>query len=105
MAPPLKDIDPKKVRKLASMGLTNVEIAAALDCSDDTLVRRYAEYLNGGRDRLCASLKRRQFSVAMDGNVGMLIWLGKQYLGQTDKAVHQVEDGNLNVTIKRTDAG
>jgi hypothetical protein len=33
------------------------------------------------------SLRRKQFQVALEGkgNVGMLIWLGKQYLGQTEK--------------------
>ena len=32
------------------------------------------------------AIKEKQFQVAMDdGNVQMLIWLGKQYLGQTEK--------------------
>ena len=30
-------------------------------------------------------LAQKQFELAMDGNVTMLVWLGKQYLGQTDK--------------------
>jgi hypothetical protein len=30
------------------------------------------------------SLKRKQFDMAMKGNVTMLIWLGKQTLGQRD---------------------
>jgi hypothetical protein len=34
---------------------------------------------------LNASLKRKQFQVAMRGNPALLIWLGKQYLGQSDK--------------------
>tara|TARA_Y100001963_G_C6497774_1_gene316461 strand:- start:167 stop:364 length:198 start_codon:yes stop_codon:yes gene_type:complete len=29
-------------------------------------------------------LRKKQWEVAMDGNVQMLIWLGKQYLGQRD---------------------
>ena len=37
-----------------------------------------------------------QFKKANDGNVSMLIWLGKQYLGQTDKVeknnTHEIED-------------
>ena len=32
-----------------------------------------------------ASLRRRQFEAAMDGNTAMLIFLGKNYLGQTDQ--------------------
>jgi len=30
-------------------------------------------------------LEDKQWDVAMEGNVQMLIWLGKQYLGQSDK--------------------
>ena len=30
-------------------------------------------------------LKAKQYQTAMDGNVTMQIWLGKQYLGQRDK--------------------
>jgi hypothetical protein len=30
-------------------------------------------------------LRAAQFRLALDGNTAMLIWLGKQYLGQTDK--------------------
>ena len=32
-----------------------------------------------------ARLKELQWMVAEQGNVQMLIWLGKQYLGQSDK--------------------
>ncbi len=31
------------------------------------------------------SLRRMQFKKAQVGNVPMLIWLGKQYLGQSEK--------------------
>lgn len=31
------------------------------------------------------AVRRKQFQVAESGNVSMLIWLGKQWLGQTDK--------------------
>ena len=39
------------------------------------------------------SLRRQQFKSAENGNVTMQIWLGKQWLGQTDK----VESKNENV--------
>lgn len=39
------------------------------------------------------SLRRQQFKSAENGNVTMQIWLGKQYLGQTDK----VESRNENI--------
>ena len=31
------------------------------------------------------ALRKKQFDIAMQGNVQMLIWLGKQYLEQSDK--------------------
>ena len=39
------------------------------------------------------SLRRQQFKSAENGNVTMQIWLGKQWLGQTDK----VESRNENM--------
>ena len=36
-------------------------------------------------DKEKAQLKELQWMVAEQGNVQMLIWLGKQYLGQSDK--------------------
>ena len=38
---------------------------------------------NGTKDTIDKDqLKQMQWDVAMNGNVKMLIWLGKQYLGQ-----------------------
>lgn len=80
------DIDPNQVQLLASAFCTNEEIAAKLGCSPDTLTRRFADPLKRGRDSAKASLRAKQFQLAMKGNVTLLIWLGKQYLGQRDKA-------------------
>ena len=35
-------------------------------------------------DKQKIQLREKQWEVAMEGNVQMLIWLGKQYLGQKD---------------------
>jgi hypothetical protein len=46
-----------------------------------------------------ASLRRSQWKAAQDGNPTMLVWLGKQMLGQRDK--HDIDanlSGDLNVT-------
>lgn len=84
--PAPNDIDAKKVRLLTGMGLTVEEVAAVLDCSKRTLERRFGADLRSGRTRLHASIKRKQFALAMKGNVSMCIWLGKQHLGQGEKA-------------------
>jgi hypothetical protein len=85
MARPVKEIDPEKVRLLASAFCTNEEIAAKLEVSADTLTRRYADALKEGRDTAKGSLRVLQFQAAKRGSVPMLIWLGKQYLGQSDR--------------------
>lgn len=51
-----------------------------------------------GKETGKASLRGKQFAVAMTGNPTMLIWLGKNMLGQKD----QVEvGGSLGVTMRR----
>ena len=88
------------IQKLASYGLTNKEIAEALGYDDNTLKRNFEIFLIKGRANLKERLKRKQISVAMQGNVTMLIWLGKQYLGQAEK----IEDsGDYNLKIERTE--
>jgi len=39
------------------------------------------------------SLRRKQFEAAIKGNVTMMIWLGKQNLGQSDKQELTGKDG------------
>ena len=36
-------------------------------------------------DKQKIQLREKQWEVAMEGNVQMLIWLGKQYLGQKNE--------------------
>jgi hypothetical protein len=85
MGRPRKRIDLEKVKELASKGLTQEQIAAWCDCSVDTLSRRCAETLKRGWELRNGSVMQKQYELAMTGNATMLIWLGKQYLGQRDK--------------------
>lgn len=79
-------IDYKLVEKLASVMCTIDEIATMLGCSHDTLSRDeefcvvYKKALENGK----SSLRRKQFKLA-DKNPAMAIFLGKNYLNQTDK--------------------
>lgn len=92
MARPRIDIDTETFRKLCSIQCTLSEIASWFKCSEDTVERYCKRELNmsfadaykmfsaDGR----ISLRRMQFKSAEKGNTSMLIWLGKQYLGQRD---------------------
>jgi hypothetical protein len=107
MARPRKEIDEDKLEQLASLGLSNSEIASVLDCSADTIERNYRETLEWGRNKRNASLRRKQYEIAVAGNPTMLIWLGKQFLGQSDKQEVSGKDGGpiqaaIAVTFIRT---
>jgi hypothetical protein len=82
---PLAKIDPKQVEQLAMIQCSHAEMAAVLGCSADTIERRFAAVIKKGREAGKSSLKRAQFTLAIGGNPTMLIWLGKQHLGQADK--------------------
>ena len=86
MARPKKyNIDTEQVEKLAGLGCTNTEIGSFFGCSSDLIEKSYSEYLTKGRDKGKIRLRQLQMKSAERGNVAMLIWLGKQMLGQADK--------------------
>ena len=86
MARPKKyDIDTEKVEQLAGFGCTNTEIASFFGCSTDLIEKSYSEFLTKGRDKGKIRLRQLQWRAAERGNTSMLIWLGKQVLGQSEK--------------------
>jgi len=56
------------------------------------------------RKRSDLSIRRKQAELAMDGNVTMLIWLGKQRLGQRDRfdTEHSTPDGGGITVVVRS---
>jgi|SRR6185437_3891838 len=74
------------VMRLAGIGCTISEIEAVTDIKIETLERHYGELLKKGRETGKACLRRFQWQNAASGNPTMQIWLGKQLLGQSDKA-------------------
>lgn len=87
---------------LCQIQCTRTEITAILHVSEPTL-RRWVHRTYGGRtfDAVHSekaeagkqSLRRAQIKTALSGNATMQIWLGKQYLGQSDKLEidHRIE--------------
>lgn len=75
------------VEKLANMHCTQEEIAEFVGISVRTLKRNeeFCRLYKKGRENGKISLRRMQWQKADQGNTTMLIWLGKQYLGQSDK--------------------
>jgi hypothetical protein len=105
MARPKVPIDGEEVRRLAEIGCKNDEIASWFHCSTDTIERRFAAELTKGRSNLHMSLRRWQLQAAKNGNVTMMIWLGKQYLGQRDvQAVAVSTEGEKGIQVNIFDS-
>jgi hypothetical protein len=111
---PSKPMTDKEFDQLVNMiriQCTRDEICDVLNMSDTTLNRRikergidgvtnfealYKKHQGEGK----ASLRRAQWKAAQEGNPTMLVWLGKQMLGQTDKREtdHTSSDGSMTPT-------
>jgi hypothetical protein len=87
-----------ELEKLAGMQCTDEEIAAWFGVSTRTIERRrksrvFADTIERGKAKGRISLRRAQLKMLENGSATMGIWLGKQYLGQTDEM-------NLNGTVQ-----
>jgi len=101
---PLIVIDWEKVDGMCGIRCTGEEIAGVLGIHYDTLntaCKRekelsFSEYYAIKSQNGKVSVRKKQYSVAMQGNPYMLKWLGVNWLGQSDK---QEVEHNVN-TIK-----
>lgn len=77
-------VPPHDVYRLATIGCKDREIAEWFGIDSNTLRYNFSVELIKGRETLKQSLRRKQIEVAMTGNPTMLIFLGKNLLGQAD---------------------
>lgn len=81
------------------------EIAQFYRCHETTVKNRYGNdpefraAMDRGRFHTIEVLRRKQIEQASDGNTQMLIWLGKQILGQTEKADVDAMSRNAPIQI------
>lgn len=109
MARPKIEIEKEQFDKLCFLQCTLSEIAAFFNCSEDTIERwckreykeGFADVYSKKRGLGKISLRRSQFRMA-ETNPTMAIWLGKQYLGQTERQEVAVSV-NDDETIKEMD--
>lgn len=78
-------IDHDEVRRLAAFGATMIEIANFYGVSTDSIKRSFRDDIEKGHQDMKFSLRRKQLDSALNGSNTMLVWLGKQMLGQADK--------------------
>ena len=92
-------IDWEKAAKLASYMCTAKEIGYILGVAADTLNYRckteqscnLEDFLAKNQSTSLASLRVQQFAAAKKGSIQMMIWLGKQYLGQRDQISQNID--------------
>lgn len=89
---PKIEVPQNSVEELAARGCTVEEIAGILGVGRNTIDRNFGEQVTRGRNRLAEQLRGKQVDMALKGNVPLLIWLGKQYLGQRDKAEQTIRE-------------
>lgn len=110
MARPRKEMDIEQLKNMVRIQCTAEECAGVFEVSVDTIDRRlkeegyagFADFYKKFSGEGKASLRRAQWKAAQDGNPTMLVWLGKQMLGQTDKMQHAGtnDDGSIGITFK-----
>ena len=79
-----KVIDPDEVYRLSTYGCTMEEMSDFFQIDRETLKYNFLNYIRQGESGLRVRLRKKQIEIALDGNPTMLIWLGKNLLGQTD---------------------
>lgn len=86
--------------------------AEKLGMNRDTLAARIKErtglsfsaYKDEKKAAMRTNLRKKQYDVAMAGNVSMLIWLGKNELGQKDKIESDYTVSELKILISKEEA-
>jgi hypothetical protein len=106
---PRKEVDMQQLENLCKIQCTQVECATFFGMDRDILADRIKEVtglsfpefyeMHKGSGKI--SLRRTQMKMALGGdgqkpNVTMLIWLGKQYLGQSDRN-EVTHEGSLEI--------
>lgn len=101
---PAKEIDWKMVDEFLVCGSPGTEIASLFDMHHETFYIKFREYHKMGFTAYCqekrfkgeALLRRQQFLKAIgkstDGDNTMLVWLGKNRLGQSDSPTQDAQE-------------
>lgn len=100
---PPAQIDWDMVDNFLKAQCDGVGIASYFGISPDTLYRLTKERYNIGFDDYrrqkqsegCELLRAKQFQSAMAGDKTMLVWLGKQLLGQKEKVDHTTNNKDI----------
>jgi len=88
-------VPPEEIVKLARLGCTTEEMSDWFGVPVNTIKYNFSSEIAKGRAETKQSLRRAQISLALKGNATMLIWLGKNMLGQSDSPINSEENAPL----------
>lgn len=77
-------IAPEEVEKLAKLWCSLEEMSDYFKVPANTLKYNFSDIIAKGRSETKQALRRAQLKIALEGNTTMLIWLGKNILGQME---------------------
>jgi hypothetical protein len=92
---PRKEIDEVQVIKLAQLGCTSDEIGDIVGLDGSNIRRRYGSLLKAVKSEAKSAIRRAQPQKAMNGDTTMLIWLGKNWLKQSDSGERLSDDNQV----------
>ncbi len=88
--PPM-EIDVEKLKEFLAVNMPVRRIAHYFNCTPETLYNKFRDLIVQSNVDYEYGLRLAQLRAANDGNPTMLIWLGKQVLGQSDEQKVTIE--------------
>ncbi len=80
-------IPPEEIIKLSRLGCSIEEMSDWFGVPSNTIKYNFSDIIAKGRSETKQSLRRAQIALALKGNATMLIWLGKNMLGQQENPI------------------
>lgn len=84
---PKAKLDVEMIEKLAKIHCTPREIGYIMGVDHRTIVKHHSDLLEKAKSLGKMNIRRKQFEVAMSGNPTMLIWVGKNWLSQSESPI------------------
>ena len=81
-------VPPEDILKLAKLGCSIEEMSDWFGVPSNTIKYNFSDIIAKGRSETKQALRRAQIALALKGNATMLIWLGKNMLGQQETPIN-----------------
>jgi len=85
-------IPEEQVLELARLHCTNKEMADFFEVPQSTFKDNFRDIILKGRTETKQRLRKAQLKLALNGDRVMLIWLGKNILGQSENQINNIDN-------------